>query len=476
MKKRFLPLLLCSMTLLTVLAPCAAAFVHGDADLDGALTAADARFVLRASVGLETAESYVVPIADCDSDNALTAADARTILRTSVHLEEIPCQSFYEINTETGVRQVCAVCGKERETVPVIPAQSAAPAPVTLMQKENADRISKLYRAVGVQAAVIDGGSVSAFYNYGLAGTSPRADVTENTKFRVASLSKLAVAMVFMALADRGYVSDRTDIGQYLDKAVRNPYYPYEPITAEMIFTHTGSFDDDGFYSKNLSALDMTYNVMYYGYRPGTEYSYSNMAYGLLWCACEKATGLPFDTLAKQYLFDPLGIDAAFSASQIRDQSALGALYGEDGGLSVEEWKAKQPLPQLGTTLALACGNLGISAKDYAKLLCVLLNGGKAPDGTQLLSPESVGTICRSHFREPLYGVGYGTQIETTVLPGKTVLVHTGSAYGMFAAYAFCPAENKGVVVLTTGCDRSLDLPTDVYHVCLDMIRTLYPG
>ena len=48
-------------------------------------------------------------------------------------------------------------------------------------------------------------------------------------------------------------------------------------------------------------------------------------------------------------------------------------------------------------------------------------------------------------------------------------------AYGMFAAYTFCPAENKGVVVLTTGCDRSLDRSSEIYNVCLDLIRTLYP-
>ena len=112
---------------------------------------------------------------------------------------------------------------------------------------------------------------------------------------------------------------------------------------------------------------------------------------------------------------------------------------------------------------------------DYAKLIGVLLNGGLAPNGIRVLSQQSVNTICSSHFRESFYGVGYGTQIETTVLPGKTVMVHTGSAYGMFAAYAFCPEENKGVVVLTSGCDRWLEPNSEVYHVCLDMIRALYP-
>lgn len=483
MKKKLFPLLLCIVTLLTALAPCAAAFVHGDADLDGVLSSADARQVLRTSVGLKQEESFLIPIVDCDNDGALTAADARTILRASVLLEEIPCRSFLSFATENGIRQICTVCTKERAAAPEIPAQPVTPEQTPIITPtavassvwSNADHISQRYQATAVQAAVIDNGQVSGLYRYGWAKLSPRTAVSDDTKFRVASLSKLAVAMVFMALADRGYVSDRTDIGQYLGSSVRNPYFPYDSITAEMIFTHTGSFDDDGFYTYNLAGLNTSYSDLYNYYRPDTRYQYSNLAYGLLWCACEKVTGLPFDALAKQYLFDPLGIDAAFSASNIRAQSELGALYGEDGGLSVQAWMNKKPLSQLGTTLALACGNLGVSAKDYGKLIGVLLNSGKAPDGTQILSQNSVNTICRTHFQVPLYGVGYGTQIETTVLPGKTVLVHTGSAYGMFAAYAFCPAEKKGVMVLTTGCNRSLDEPTDVYHVCLDMIRTLYP-
>ncbi len=469
MRKKLPALLLCLLLLSTALSPCAYAYLHGDADLDGTLTAADARLVMRASVGLETTGSDIVPVADCDDDQQLTAADARLILRASVHLEELACHTFAEVRENGAIRTVCTVCGKDQRSVP------AAPAELTQSLKEAADQISTRRRATAVQAAVIDNGCVGPCYTYGIAKTSPRTVVTEDTKFRVASLSKLAVAMVFMALSERGLVSDQTDIGEYLGQRIRNPYYPTVPITSEMLFTHTATFDDDGFYSYNLSALDMTAPYMYINRRPGTCYSYSNMAYGLIWCVCEKAAGQTFDALARQYLFDPLEIDAAFTASQIRAQSQLGALYGEDGGLPVPTWLAREPYPQLGVTLRLAAGNLGISAKDYAKLICVLLNGGRAPDGTQLLSQESVDTICRSHFTEPLYGVGYGTQIETTVLSGKTVIVHTGSAYGIFAAYAFCPAENKGVVALTTGCARSVDPASDVYRVCLELIRTLYP-
>lgn len=68
----------------------------GDVDLDGAVTAADARLALRAAVGLEefaAAEEWTDLIQCCqgdvDNDGEITAGDARTILRAAVGLEHI---------------------------------------------------------------------------------------------------------------------------------------------------------------------------------------------------------------------------------------------------------------------------------------------------------------------------------------------------------------------------------------------------
>lgn len=63
--------------------------IVGDPDGDGEITAADARYALRLSVGLEADEpdSYFYQAADADMDGEVSAADARLILRTSVGLD-----------------------------------------------------------------------------------------------------------------------------------------------------------------------------------------------------------------------------------------------------------------------------------------------------------------------------------------------------------------------------------------------------
>lgn len=63
------------------------AAVKGDIDADGEITASDARFALRGSVGLEEFSEEEFTAADYDEDGTVTASDARMILRVSVGLE-----------------------------------------------------------------------------------------------------------------------------------------------------------------------------------------------------------------------------------------------------------------------------------------------------------------------------------------------------------------------------------------------------
>ncbi|MBE6811436.1 MAG: hypothetical protein E7523_00980 [Ruminococcaceae bacterium] len=66
------------------LEPCA--YQLYDADMNGSISAADARFLLRCSVGLETANAVQQYLGDINKDNVISAADARLALRYSVGL------------------------------------------------------------------------------------------------------------------------------------------------------------------------------------------------------------------------------------------------------------------------------------------------------------------------------------------------------------------------------------------------------
>lgn len=63
----------------------------GDIDLDGSVTASDARLLLRRAVGLEDPEftDDLIPWGDFDNDGQITASDARTALRMAVGLDTV---------------------------------------------------------------------------------------------------------------------------------------------------------------------------------------------------------------------------------------------------------------------------------------------------------------------------------------------------------------------------------------------------
>ena len=54
---------------------------------------------------------------------------------------------------------------------------------------------------------------------------------------------------------------------------------------------------------------------------------------------------------------------------------------------------------------------------------------------------------------------GYGMAIETTetLIKGKRMVGHTGSAYGLYSGMFFQPKEKFGFVVISNGCGPIYD-------------------
>ena len=108
-KKSFFIALVCALVFAAGIccAFSAAAAVVGDVDGDGAVSAADARLVLRASVGLEAAD---LPTMDANADGNVSAADARLVLRFAVGLEPVLPVTDGEPQGESSVLVVYFSC------------------------------------------------------------------------------------------------------------------------------------------------------------------------------------------------------------------------------------------------------------------------------------------------------------------------------------------------------------------------------
>lgn len=109
--------ILVAMFTVIFLSVSAFAALKGDIDGDGSLTSSDARFVLRASVGLETLSDNLKKIADADGDGTVTASDARLVLRASVGLEVLTdAEHKHEYKYETVKEPTCTNAGSRKAT------------------------------------------------------------------------------------------------------------------------------------------------------------------------------------------------------------------------------------------------------------------------------------------------------------------------------------------------------------------------
>lgn len=203
------------------------------------------------------------------------------------------------------------------------------------------------FDVIGMSVLVLDENSTEFSYYGGLSDIERQIPISVETKYRIASISKLITATAVMQLWEDNLLELNTDISEYLDYEVRNPHYPQQPITLKQLMTHTSSLrDSDAYFNflydsygtsnpPNLKEL-LTENGVYYAenlwsYKaPGEtdNWSYCNLGAGILATIVEKISGQHFQEYCRQNFFEPLQIDACWQdLENLEDINYLAVLY-----------------------------------------------------------------------------------------------------------------------------------------------------
>ena len=379
--------------------------------------------------------------------------------------------------------------GSETDRTPLASVKHTAESDLAVLQAEDIeyplsekiDDVFQQYGTVGAQVAVIRDGRIQAAHSFGYADRENQTPVQTDTKFRCASLSKLITAMTAMTVQETGSLDIHKDIGDYLKYRVRNPRFADVPITCSMLMTHTSSITDCASFldSRNAGSEIPLQTLLseassFSKAKPGTRYSYSNFGAAVLADVAECAAGESFDSLAKQNIFQPIGVDASYLAAELQDPSLTANLYNSGGVL---QWSARRQIQEtkndkIGQTHHLYQGNLTISAIDYAKILCVLLNDGKYVQKS-VLQPQSVRQILSAQFESAEVTQGYCVKRLDQVVKGRPMWCHTGMNYGMYSSFAMDLSDKSGVVVFTSGANAEKN-ESELFDVCTDVIRLIY--
>lgn len=361
--------------------------------------------------------------------------------------------------------------------------------------QQAVNELAQRYGAKGVQVAVIENGRVTDSFVYGRAnnsqtevtdvetGTTRVVDtgaMTRDHKLRIASISKVVVAMNAMALAEDGKLDLDGDIGQYWNCQTKNRAYPDTPVSIRSILSHTSSIPmyGDNTSRRYASVRQRLANGDFSSLKPGSinSWGYNNYGFGVLGMTLELSQNRRYDDIADEYFFLPLDMDAGVVPGELDHPELIADIYRHSGevGRSAQAQREMRYTYELGDYGNYFCGGLTISAIDVAKLWATLAGDG-AYEGQRLLSPESVAAM------ETPLGVPYGQlfeqcyplRLQYNIYGRPSLYYHTGSAYGVFNLASYDPQTGDGVVVLTTGASGTKD-DYGIYTVCGRISQEVY--
>ena len=394
---------------------------------------------------------------------------------------------------------------------PTSPAQEAeALAEVPVLTQEDIDdalaQVMANYRATAVSVATIEHGALSQSGAWGWAVKNER-EMSPDTKVRIASISKVVIAMCAMAMAEEGIVSLDAPISDYWGSGAVNPYSKGQP-TIRTFMTHTSSIKNLDT-TRGLSTLRgiLQSRSSWRTMEPvnGGYWSYSNFGMCILGTTLELAYDGLLDDYLQQHFLEPIGAKASFFGGRM-EQSELATLYTTGGvGRSAAEHAGQSIPTQIGQGASYFPGGFTVSAVDMVKLVSVLANDGvykeredryieiSPPIGesnaqysivvptyqeTRLLSKESVADMETPRFTVSLEGYSPFEQClilrrQEDVLGRDVIYYHTGSAYGVFSLMTYDPETQDGIVVITTGASRNMN-EHGMYSLCYDLMDILY--
>jgi CubicO group peptidase (beta-lactamase class C family) len=309
----------------------------------------------------------------------------------------------------------------------------------------------------GMAVAVITEVGLTWFHGYGLADVAAKTPITEDTVFRIASLTKTFTGVAVMQLWEQGLVDLDAPANDYLRTFRLVPTKPnLSPATARHLLTHTAGI---GYWRRLSDLLQPGVGsgdrarpsgapplAQYYRrglpveVEPGTKWAYSNHGFAALGQIVEDVTGQPLDRYLRDRIFDPLGMEHTdlIRSDRVRPHLATGYVLRSRGLKQV----ADREVPTLGS------GGMYSTTTDIARYVAALLRIA-ANDQGSVLKPETVATMFQPHFQPDPRVPGMGLAFELGEEGGRKTVGKTGILSGFHSAMALAPGEGLGVIVFS---------------------------
>jgi len=307
----------------------------------------------------------------------------------------------------------------------------------------------------GITAAVFRGDQVLWAQGFGWADPANRVPAGVRTIYRTGSISKSVTAILLADLVEEGKVALDDAVVDYLPEAAGfgDPPTGMEPITFRQLASHTaglirepelegaaaGPIEDWGY--KILASIPHTrFYTM-----PGTRYQYSNIGYGVLGYALQRAAGTSFMVLVEDRLFEPLGMRSStfIVGPDMWRRVAVGFANGADGAVNADS----PALEHEGRGYKVPNGGVYATVGDLATFAAAVMGMTEH----ELLEPATRRDVMTVQTPEdPDSGYGLGFSIRPVALAGGgdvRFVGHGGSVAGYNMYLVFEPGSGYGVAL-----------------------------
>lgn len=284
---------------------------------------------------------------------------------------------------------------------------------------------------------------------------------TEQSMFRIASMTKSFVAMAVLKLRDEGKLRLDDPIDSHIPE-MRMRYLTDDApaITIRDLLIHSAGFPtDDPWADRKMDESEndliaFLNKKISFSNCPGTAFEYSNLGYTLLGYLISKVSGMPYQEFIDNTICKPLGIECYWEYTKVPEsQLALGYSFKD-------EKRIQEPLLHDGVYGAL--GGLIISVEAFSRYIA--LHQAAWPPRND----EENGPIKRSLLREMhrpsifprfetglkysngdeyslMFSYGYGLRWIKDNL-GRVFIGHSGGLPGFGSNWYFMPEYGIAIV------------------------------
>lgn len=312
---------------------------------------------------------------------------------------------------------------------------------VNAQEQDEIDRfISKQMndqKITSLTIGIIENGKIVKSKGFGVANLELKIPASQNTVYKLGSLSKQMVAVGIMTLIQAGKINLMDTITQFFKDAP----ITWNKITVRHLLNHTSGLEREspGFKPFLIQPDTVVIKASYKDtlvFATGTKWQYSNLGYFMLADIIRQVSGKSFPQFMKEEIFSKYGliVTQATSATGIVPERAIGYMLAGDSILNAKDFIAFRP-----------SGAFLSSIADMLKWE-LLIQDDKllSKENWQKMWTDTVKTDAADPKTE-FYGYGW----RVTTYKNRPLVYHGGSLPGFRSVYYRFPTDKTAFIILT---------------------------